>query len=128
MSPRTLNLPDVCEHGLTLQPVPERPGHVLMSGNGDTLGVRLIEGFLDQLHNEMLAQGLQQVSVELAALQFVNSSCLKAMVSWIYNVDTTGRPYKIRFLRDAKLRWQRTSLAALQRLAPEIVLIEDVGA
>lgn len=127
MSAGTLNLPSVCQHGLTLMSVPERPGHVVMSGNGDTLGVPLVEGFLTQLHQEMLEQGLGQVSIELASLQFVNSSCLKAMVSWIYNVDTSGRPYKIRFLRDATVRWQRTSLATLQRLAPEVVQIEDIG-
>jgi hypothetical protein len=47
------------------------------------------------------------------------------MVAWIYKVDTEGRPYKIRLLRDPALHWQRTSLATLQRLAPEVVVIED---
>jgi hypothetical protein len=50
---------------------------------------------------------------------------LKAMVAWIYKVDTEGRPYKIRLLRDASLHWQRTSIATLQRLAPDVVIVED---
>jgi hypothetical protein len=47
------------------------------------------------------------------------------MVAWIYKVDTEGRPYKIRLLRDPSLHWQRTSIATLQRLAPEVVIVED---
>ena len=66
-----------------------------------------------------------EVVIEMTDLDFINSSCLKAMVAWVYKVDTEGRPYKIRLLRDAGLHWQRTSLATLQRLAPDVVVIED---
>ena len=80
---------------------------------------------MNLLHGEAMGLGLGEVVIELSDLDFINSSCLKAMVAWIYKVDTQGRPYKIRLLRDADLHWQRTSLATLQRLAPEVVVIED---
>ena len=77
------------------------------------------------LHRQALANQLRRVTIELEELEFINSSCLKAMVAWIYKVDTEGRPYKIHLRRDAKMHWQRTSLATLQRLAPDVVVIEE---
>jgi hypothetical protein len=125
MSQMTLRLPNVSEQGLTLGSVDGRDNHVRISGSGDTLGVPVLERFLRQLHQQVVERGVTQVTVELGDLAFINSSCLKALVSWIYLVDTNGRPYTIRLLRDATMRWQKNSLATLQRLAPEVVRVED---
>lgn len=118
-------LPYVEEEGLTLGPVPGTLGRVRFAGTGEAEGAAVLDRFLGLLHQQALARELREVTLELEELEFINSSCLKAMVAWIYKVDTEGRPYKIRLLRDASLHWQRTSLATLQRLAPEVVLIED---
>jgi hypothetical protein len=85
----------------------------------------VLDRFLSLLHEHTLARELPEVTLELEGLEFINSSCLKAMVAWIYKVDTEGRPYKIRLRRDPSMHWQRTSLATLQRLAPEVVIIEE---
>jgi hypothetical protein len=49
-------------------------------------------------------------------LEFMNSSCLKAFVSWIAKLEDVEDPqaqYRIRFLSDATKLWQRRSLGAL---------------
>jgi hypothetical protein len=118
-------LPYVEEEGLTLAPVPGAPGRVRFAGTGEAEGAAVLDRFLGLLHREALARELREVTIELRELEFINSSCLKAMVAWIYKVDTEGRPYKIRLMRDPSLHWQRTSIATLQRLAPEVVIVED---
>jgi hypothetical protein len=121
----TSELPYVEEEGLTLGPVPGVPGRYRFAGTGEAEGAAVLDRFLGQLHQQALSRELREVTLELMELEFINSSCLKAMVAWIYKVDTEGRPYKIRLLRDASLHWQRTSIATLQRLAPDVVVIED---
>jgi hypothetical protein len=118
-------LPYVEEEGLTLGPVPGVTGRVRFAGTGEAEGAAVLDRYLGGMHQHALARELREVVIELWELEFINSSCLKAMVAWIYKVDTEGRPYKIRLLRDASLHWQRTSIATLQRLAPEIVIVED---
>jgi hypothetical protein len=125
MSEAAMNLPMVAEEGLTLGPVEGEGGRVRFAGTGEAEGAKVLGDFLALLHDEATAQGLGEVTIELSELDFINSSCLKAMVAWVYKVDTEGRPYTIRLLRDAALHWQRTSLATLQRLAPEVVFVED---
>jgi hypothetical protein len=119
------DLPYVEEEGLTLGPVPGALGRVRFAGTGEAEGAAVLDRFLGLLHEQAVSRGFQEVTIELRELEFINSSCLKAMVAWIYKVDTEGRPYKIRLLRDASLHWQRTSIATLQRLAPDVVIIED---
>lgn len=118
-------LPSVEEEGLSLGPVRGKPGCFRFAGTGEAEGAAVLDRFLGQLHGHALAQALGEVTVELQELEFINSSCLKAMVAWIYKVDNEGRPYKIRLVRDASLHWQRTSVATLQRLAPEVVVIQE---
>lgn len=125
MTSATMDLPYVEEEGLMLGPVPGAPGRFRFAGTGEAEGAAVLDRYLSQLHREAVASELDEVTLELPELEFINSSCLKAMVAWIYKVDTEGRPYRIRLLRDASLHWQRTSVATLQRLAPEVVIIEE---
>ena len=46
------------------------------------------------------------------------------IVVWIDTVKNAEPGYKIRFLTDPNLHWQRRSLEALRRLAANVVTIE----
>jgi hypothetical protein len=120
-----MKLPFLEEEGLSLGPVEGARGRVRFAGTGEAEGAAVLDRFLGLLHQQALREELGEVTIELEKLEFINSSCLKAMVAWIYKVDTEGKPYKIRLIRDATLHWQRTSLATLHRLAPEVVVIQD---
>jgi len=120
-----MELPMIEEEGLQLGPVAGTQDRVRFAGTGEAEGAAVLDRFLGLLHRQALANDLRRVTLELEELEFINSSCLKAMVAWIYKVDTEGRPYTIHLRRDASMHWQRTSLATLQRLAPDVVVIEE---
>jgi hypothetical protein len=97
-----------------------------LSGNGDGEVVAPLDRTLKQLHDELAFSGARAVVVDLADLYFMNSSCLKAFVSWIYKVRTSGKPYQIRMQLNPRQRWQQRGLEPLQRLAPAIVFLDVV--
>jgi hypothetical protein len=123
-----MKLPSIEEEGLILAPVEGADARVRFTGTGEAEGAAVLDRFLALLHRQALTLELREVTVELEELAFINSSCLKAMVAWIYKVDTEGRPYNIVLIRNSALHWQRTSLATLQRLAPEIVVLQEHSA
>jgi hypothetical protein len=55
----------------------------------------------------------------------MNSSCFKSFVVWIDSVKNAQPGYRIRFLTDPNLHWQRRSLEALRRLAANVVTIDS---
>jgi anti-anti-sigma regulatory factor len=97
-----------------------------LSGNGDGEVVTPLDRTLKQLHEELSFSGARSVVVDLSDLYFMNSSCLKAFVSWIYKVRTSGKPYQIRMQLNPRQRWQQRGLEPLQRLAPAIVFLDVI--
>ena len=65
------------------------------------------------------------VEFDVRALYFLNSSCLKAFISFICGLAGQGLKCKVQFVTDARLGWQRRSLTALERMSPELVSIAD---
>jgi anti-anti-sigma regulatory factor len=98
-----------------------------LSGNGDGEVVAPLDRTLKQLHEELAFSGARSVIVDLTDLYFMNSSCLKAFVSWIYKVRTSGKPYQIRMQLNPRQRWQQRGREPLQRLAPAIVFLDVVN-
>ena len=99
---------------------------VKLSGNGDAEAVSKLDWTLTQLHHKLLDASAHSVVVNLGDLYFMNSSCLKAFVAWIYKVRTAGNAYRIRLQLNPRQRWQRRGLEPLQRLAPAVVFLEEI--
>jgi hypothetical protein len=97
------------------------------SGSGDMNAFSPLSQFLKQVHEEALRLSISEVSCDLQQLAFMNSSCFKSFVVWIDSVKNTEHGYRIRFLTDPNLHWQRRSLEALRRLAANVVTIETAG-
>ena len=114
-----VSLPTVTKDGFRLEVVAGAGPEVRFSGSGDMEAVADVKRFLKLLHAELSTEKAAEVRVDFAELYFMNSSCLKAFVTWVHDVDTQGRPYAIRFLTNPRLHWQRRSLATLQRLDPK---------
>jgi hypothetical protein len=96
-----------------------------VSGNAD-LNVRLaLDRFLSSVHREARLHGVREVTVDLRSLDFMNSSCLKSLVSWVTQIQDLPRvqQYRVTFLSSPRLYWQKRSLHALSCLANEIVSI-----
>jgi len=100
---------------------------VALAGTADLNVKKQLDAFLSTVHALAVEQELTEVEVDLTALEFMNSSCLKGMVSWIAAVQGTpaDRQYRIKFLAKVGSRWQRRSLYALSCVAAHLVSIQD---
>jgi hypothetical protein len=122
-----LNLPEIRANGFALIPLAEGPTPaVKFSGNGDSEAISPLDRFLKLLHKNLVDEKTTTVEVHLGELYFMNSSCLKAFVSWVYKVNTMERPYQIRLQMNPRMPWQRRSLEPLKRLAPAVVFLDEV--
>ena len=123
-----LTLSPIRGNGFSLVPLTEcSVPTVKFSGNGDGEAISPLDRFLKLLHKNLIDDKSTSVRVDLADLYFMNSSCLKAFVSWIYKVNTTGRPYQIHLQMNPRQPWQRRSLEPLKRLAPAVVFLDDLS-
>lgn len=64
--------------------------------------------------------------VDLTRLEFMNSSCFKSFVAWIEQVQNLdpSEQYRIQFLSDPNMHWQRRSLKALSCFAADLITVE----
>jgi hypothetical protein len=96
-----------------------------LSGTADLRVTDSVEAILTRVHQKALELGIPEVQMDLRDLEFMNSSCFKSFVSWISEVsDMPQGQYRIRFLSNPKMLWQRRSLHALSCFAAELVTIE----
>jgi len=94
-------------------------------GTADLRVTESVEAILTRVHQQALELGIPEVQMDLRELEFMNSSCFKSFVSWISEVsDLTAGQYRIRFLSNPSILWQRRSLHALSCFAAELVTIE----
>ena len=102
------------------------PVLVRFSGNADMEATPVLEVYLKKLHAELLRAKVRAVAFDVTELDFMNSSSFKCFVSWIGWVTKLPAEdrYDVRFVNNPLLQWQRRSLEALHRFAPEIVSLE----
>ena len=97
------------------------------SGNADTRVKEEIRSFLLETHRVAQETQVSKVSVDLRELEFMNSACFKAFVTWLAQVRNLepDKQYRIHFLSNDKIHWQRRSLRALSCFAAKVVRIEN---
>jgi hypothetical protein len=98
---------------------------VKLTGTGDMAAVAPLGSLLKDLQAEAARLRVSAVEFDVRALYFLNSSCLKAFISFICGLPGLGLKCKVQFVTDARLGWQRRSLTALERMSPELVSITD---
>jgi hypothetical protein len=115
---------------------PELSGHVTqegdgvvalrLKGNADTRAMQPLDVMLKLLHAQVLEARIKEVVVDLRELEFMNSSCFKAFVSWLSDLQEVApeRQYRIRILSDSGKHWQRRSLGALSCFAVDLIRVE----
>jgi len=99
---------------------------VRLSGSADLGTVLKLNEYLQQVHAEACSRKVHSVSVDLRDLDFMNSSCLKALVSWVAEVQESAQDdqYAIVIHGSERRAWQKRSLHALATLAPEVVSLK----
>ena len=98
-----------------------------MSGSAEGDATKVLGSLLHKLHEEALRTDSDEVVVDLRDLEFMSSSCFKAFVSWLAELQDVDakEQYEIRFLSDPNKHWQRRSLGALSCFAVDLVKISE---
>jgi len=100
--------------------------HLSMTGNADAMALTPIATLLADIDEEARRLAVKSAVADLSQLYFMNSSCLSLLVRWVTSraarEETSG--YKIRFVANPNLKWQKRSLSALIALAPSVVSVE----
>jgi hypothetical protein len=99
-----------------------------LSGSADMEVHAQLAQFLERLHEQVCEKRVGRVAADIRELYFMNSSCLKLLVVWMGRVAklTDSSRYRVLFLTDSNLQWQRRTLEAMQAFAPAVVEIEEV--
>ena len=100
---------------------------VTLRGTADLTVKPQLDRFLAELHAEADQRKMEEVSVDVRQLEFMNSSCLKSFVWWISTVQERvgAARYRIIFVSSPTVYWQRRSLNALACLASDIISIQS---
>jgi hypothetical protein len=95
-------------------------------GDGNMKAIAAVEDVLNRLDAEAHRLHPEVVALDFERLEFMNSACFKKVLTWIGRVqqmDTT-RQYRIRFLSNPKMLWQRRSLHALRCFAVDLITLD----
>ena len=100
--------------------------HLAFLGTADASSEAALAGLLTRIQAGLQHEVVREAQVDLRALEFMNSSCFKAFITWIIAVDHAPPPRRhlIRFLCNPALHWQRRSLKAMVHFGTDIVLVE----
>lgn len=97
--------------------------NVTLSGTADGRWTVPVAEFVAAVEQEADSTPTSLVVVDFRQLEFMNSSCFKAFVTWLQHLldMPQERRYRIRFVSDPKRHWQARSLRALACFATELV-------
>ncbi|MCX4239326.1 STAS domain-containing protein [Paraliomyxa miuraensis] len=106
------------------------------AARGDVIEVRLrgsaelgSKDLLDEFLASVFAAShdRREVVVDLSELEYMNSSALKSLVTWIVRVRDLpeSRRHKIRFLSNPELHWQQRSLHSLVSMWSDVIEVEE---
>ena len=101
--------------------------NAFLKGTADYAAIEAIDTLLSRIHTEAKRIGIKEAVVDLRQLEFMNSSCFKSFVSWLNDVQELDqeRRYRITFLSNPKLHWQKRSLQSLRCFAVELVSVTE---
>jgi hypothetical protein len=123
-----MELPFIEMYGLSISATEEADSlRMLLVGNADSRVKDHLHAYLQEIHATAQRARVASVLIDLRRLEFMNSACLKALVSWLAEVRglERDRRYSVCFLSNSDIHWQRRSLHALQCFAAELVQVQS---
>ncbi|HJW94682.1 MAG TPA: hypothetical protein VJ901_13770 [Thermoanaerobaculia bacterium] len=86
----------------------------------------LLNPFWTRIDQEARDRHLQAVEVDLRDLTFMNSSGILTLVRWITKLKVSNA-YRLVFQYDRNVTWQRSSIPTLAKLAPNVVVPQEIN-
>ena len=98
-----------------------------LKGNADYAALDALDMLLERIHAEAKRSSITEAVIDLRSLEFMNSSCFKSFVSWITNIQEldAGKQYKVKFLSNPQMHWQKRSLHSLRCFAVELISVAE---
>lgn len=95
-------------------------------GTADVEAKPALDHYVEALHEEARRVAASKVVIDFRELEFMNSSSFKVFVTWLAQVQElpAEKQYRIHFVSNPSMHWQRRSLAALSCFAVNLVTIE----
>lgn len=99
---------------------------VELVGNADHRTSDQMRELCVRLHTAALVAKVTAAVIDLRQLEFMNSSCFKALVTWVSDIQDLEPPtrYKLRAFSNPGIPWQKRSLQSLQYFAVDLVTVE----
>jgi hypothetical protein len=96
---------------------------VILRGHADTRYKGDLDGFLSLAAREATRIGVSKVGIDISQVEFMSSSCIKGFVNWIGDLQEMPpeQRYRLHFVADPGVHWQRRTLQALAVFAGDLV-------
>lgn len=96
------------------------------SGNADIDAIAPLRDLVARIHAEAVRVLAREVEIDLRELEFMNAACMKLFVSWVSEIldGPEDKRYRLRFVSNPDVRWQRRSLMALQCITTDVVVVD----
>ncbi len=100
---------------------------VTFEGRAEASAQAVLGPFLKQVEAVLVADGVKTIDVDIRKLNFMSSSCFKDFIIWLSNLEARApaQRYRMRFLSNPKIRWQKGSLSSLSCFALDLVDIVE---
>lgn len=97
---------------------------LVLRGSADMTASQALKSYLKEVDGEARRLGVDVVHVRLGELYFLSSSCFQALATWLSSVAARrdGR-YRVSFETHPGHAWQRRSLEAIRRMAPDVIVV-----
>ncbi len=120
---RLIDLGTLTAEGFTIVPLDE--SRIALRG---LLALRdpseIVGGYLKKVHAAAESSGVAHITIDVTGLQFMNSSAIRVFIDWVQWVKSSKNPYKLRFITDRSITWQRSTFSAVQALGSGHVSVE----
>ena len=97
------------------------------AGSAESEASATLSTTLTGLHERAVSRGGPVVIADIRELEFAASSCIKAFVAWLQQIQQLedAQRYKVKFRANPRYAWQARSLAALAAFAAGVVEVES---
>ncbi len=82
----------------------------------------VVGGYLKRVHAAAVADRVERVTLDVTALEFMNSSAIRVFIDWVEWIGAESHKYRLHCLTNAKVTWQRSTFSALRSLSPQITV------
>lgn len=123
-----LSLEPMTREGHSIVPkFEERKLMLKLSGTFDMTSASALQIYLEQVQNEIRKQQVLELVIDVSEVYYLGSSCIKAFVTLTVGLQHGTAGMLLRILTNPRLDWQERAFSVLARIAPDRVVVEQMG-